>query len=155
MWLAYAWNCGVPWLHGHSLRSLPSLLRRILVPLLVGLLFVFLLQETILQWLPPLLAHLYLVAWCAGSILALLRSPLAARLGRVPLVIDIAAASYGIYLLHQPLLAYANLALSPSLSPPSRFMLLLFGLGFVCYKAAVGLNLLVYSISHRVSHYWQ
>jgi peptidoglycan/LPS O-acetylase OafA/YrhL len=56
---------------------------------------------------------------------------------------NLAAASYGIYLLHQPLLGYGNQALAGWLGPANRFVVLLVGGGLVCYQAAGALNALV------------
>jgi peptidoglycan/LPS O-acetylase OafA/YrhL len=76
-------------------------------------------------------------------VLAVLRWRRADRLGRGRLTLNLAAASYGIYLLHQPLLHYANQALAGLLNPANRFVVLLVGVGWLCYQAAVGLNAVV------------
>ena len=144
MWLASAWNRGARLLHGVPRTTAASAGRGGIVPtLLVGLLFVLLLERSLIRQLPHPLEHIYLVAWCAGSLIAMLRCPLAMHLGNRTWILDIAAASYGIYLLHQPMIGYANLWLTDVVPPPSRFLVLLVGLGFLCYKAAQGLNLLV------------
>jgi peptidoglycan/LPS O-acetylase OafA/YrhL len=144
MWLAFAWNRGYAVVHGHfSAPTASSVLRRGLLPLLVGIIFFLLLERTLMQPLPHPLEHIYLVFWCLGIIVAILRWSLARRLGNMPLILDIAAASYGIYLLHQPLIGYANLLLTDIFNPSGRFLVLLIGIGFLCYQAAAGLNLLV------------
>ena len=74
------------------------------------------------------------------------RWSLAAELSSTRWLLDLAAASYGIYLLHQPLLSYANDFLASTLSPEVRFAVLLIGIGLVCYKAAVFLNILLYRL---------
>ena len=73
------------------------------------------------------------------------RWPLTMRLGGWRLVL--AATSYGIYLLHQPPLIYANQYLTGPFRPGARFAVLLLGIGWLCYRAAVGLNLLVYRLA--------
>ena len=50
---------------------------------------------------------------------------------------------HGMYLLHQPLLDYANQWLADIFSPASRFLVLLIGIGLLCYYTAVGLHRLV------------
>ena len=144
MWLASAWNRGVPLLRSQSRETAPPSRLTVVGPLLVGLMLFLLLERALLQWLVPPFEHIYLVFWGLCSILVVLRWSLAVRLGNAPLLLDLAAASYGIYLLHQPLLGYANQWLDDILSPAARFMTLLIGVGLVCYKAAVGLNILVY-----------
>ena len=75
--------------------------------------------------------------------MAVFRWSLALRLGSLRLVLDLAAASYGIYLLHQPLLGYANQFLANALTPAGRFVVLLLSIGLLCYTAAVVLNLIL------------
>lgn len=144
MWLAVAWNRGDALLHGRSRTAgSPSLPGKILLPLLMSIMFFLLLESTLLRQFPHPMEHIYLVFWCVGSMVAMLRWSLASHWGNRPLILDIAATSYGIYLLHQPLIGYANLLLSNMLNPVGRFLVVLIGIGFLCYKAAVGLNLLV------------
>jgi peptidoglycan/LPS O-acetylase OafA/YrhL len=93
------------------------------------------------------LDHIYLVCWCLCGMLAILRWPLTMQLGSSRLTLDLAAASYSIYLLHQPLLGYANYYLTGVLSPGVRFVVLLIGISWLCYRSAVGLNILVYRLA--------
>ena len=116
-------------------------------PLLLGLTFFLLLHRALLDRLSRPFDHIYLVFWCLGGILAVLRWPLAMRLGSWRLTLDLAAASYGIYLLHQPLLDYTNHYLAGLFRPDVRFVVLLLGIGWLCYRAAVGLNILVYRLA--------
>ena len=148
MWLASAWNRASPLVRGRP-RATPPLSSIAIVfgPLLVGLTFFLLLHAALLEQLGQPFDHLYLIFWCLGGMLALLRWPLAMRLGSWRLTLDLAAASYGIYLLHQPLLGYANHYLAGVLSPGIRFVVLLLGIGWLCYKAAVALNILVYHVA--------
>lgn len=147
MWLASAWNRAVPLVHGQPRDlAMPALLVAVMAPLLVGLALFLLLHNALLHQLAHPFDHIYLVFWCVGGVLAVLRWSLAVRLGGVRLILDLAAASYGIYLLHQPLLGYANQCLAGLLSPAGRFVALLIGVGLLCYRAAVGLNILVYRL---------
>lgn len=144
MWLAAAWNRAAPLVHGRQRTTAPhAWVTLLLAPLGVGLLLFLLLHGPWLDYLGRPWYHIYLVLWCLGGTLALLRWPLAVRLGSRPLTLNLAAASYGIYLLHQPLLGYANAYLTDLLSPSSRWVVLLLGIGLLCYYAAVGLNRLV------------
>jgi len=138
MWLASAWNRALPLLHGHARAPAARSLRSAVVgPLLVGLVLVLVLQDPWLQQLGPIFGHLYLLGCCLGGVLAVFRWSWAVRLGRAPVILDLAGASYGIYLLHQPLLGYAHHGLAGLCSPASSFVVLLLGVGFLCYKAAV------------------
>lgn len=144
MWLASAWNRGVPLVYGHQRATAPSgIIMMLMRPLLVGVILFLLLQRTFMQHFAHPFGHIYLVFWCVCSMLAVLRWWLASQLGRLRLSADLAATSYGIYLLHQPLLDYANQWLADIFSPASRFLVLLIGIGLLCYHAAVGLNSLV------------
>jgi peptidoglycan/LPS O-acetylase OafA/YrhL len=144
MWLASAWNRAVPLLHGRQDKTAPlALIAGLILPLCAGVLLFLLLDNALVQQLIHPFDHIYLVCWCLGSTLVVLRWPLAFRLGTAPFILDLAAASYGIYLIHQPLLGYANQWLSDLVSPPGRFLVLLIGVGWLCYRAAVGLNGLV------------
>jgi peptidoglycan/LPS O-acetylase OafA/YrhL len=143
MWLASAWNRALSLLHGRSREAIPSVLRAVLIPFLVGLLLFLLLSRTLLQHLVRPFDHIYLVCWCVCSVLAVFRWPVAVRLGASPSILALAAASYGVYLLHQPLLGYANQWLDNIFSSAVRFVILLIGVGLLCYRAAVGLNVFV------------
>lgn len=147
MWLAAAWNRAAPLLQtAQPTTTAPGCMTQRAAPLLVGILLFLLLRDAWLQQLFPLFGHLYLVGWCIVVALAVLRWSLAVELGSTRWLLDLAAASYGIYLLHQPLLSYANDFLASTLSPEVRFAVLLVGVGCLCYKAAVLLNLLLYRL---------
>ncbi|MGE3537689.1 MAG: acyltransferase family protein [Candidatus Tectimicrobiota bacterium] len=143
MWLASAWNRAAPWVRGPDSAASPLWT---VLPLLVLLGCGVLLQDAWVHWLFGPLAHLYLVAWCVLATLAILHWPPAAWLGSRRLTLDLAAASYGIYLLHQPLLGYANVLLADILRPGWRFVVLGVGIWLLCYRAAVLLNLLVFRL---------
>ena len=115
--------------------------------LLIGLTLFLLLHRALLDQLSRPFDHIYLVCWCLGGMLAILRWPLTVRLGSWRLTLDLAAASYGIYLLHQPLLGYANHYLAGLFRPGVRFVVLLLGIGWLCYRAAVGLSIVVYRLA--------
>jgi peptidoglycan/LPS O-acetylase OafA/YrhL len=148
MWLSAAWNRAAPLVRGRLQTSTPaSLLVKRIGPFLIGLTFVLLLHPAFVDQLSQPLDHIYLVFWCLSGTLAILRWPLAVRLGSWRFTLDLAAASYGIYLLHQPLLGYGNQYLTGLLSPGVRFVVLLIGIGLLCYRAAVGLNILIYRLA--------
>ena len=141
MWLASAWNRGLPLLQGHAGASVShTLTTAVLSPLLVGLVLVLGLQESWLHWLGPTFGHLYLLGWCLAGVLAVFRWGWAVCIGSTPLVQALAGTSYGIYLLHQPMLGYAHQGLTGLWSPAVSFVALLIGVGCLCYIAAVGLN---------------
>jgi peptidoglycan/LPS O-acetylase OafA/YrhL len=147
MWLASAWNRAAPVVHGRQRTTAPrSWVALVIAPMLMSLTLFLLLHRALLDQLSRPFDHIYLVFWCMCGILAILRWPLARRLGSLWLTLDLAGASYGIYLLHQPLLGYANQSLASLLSPSVRFAVLLIGIGLLCYRAAVWLNILVYRL---------
>lgn len=149
MWLAFAWNSEAPLLRGRPREcGTAAWMPGLLVACLLGIGLFVLLNGAWLDPLPRPYDHIYLVAWSVLSILAMLRWSVAARLGAWRLVLDLAATSYGIYLLHQPLLHYANQLVGQSMSPASRFVVLLLGVGGFCYWASAQLNLLLYRLSH-------
>jgi peptidoglycan/LPS O-acetylase OafA/YrhL len=144
MWLAAAWNRAAPFVRSRPVPTAATSWRTVVLrPLLVGLLLFLALNGTVLGSLPPPVDHLYLVLWCTCGVLAVLRWPLADRLGGGWLTLNLAGASYGIYLLHQPLLIYSNQALAGVLGPAGRFVVLLVGAGWLSYRGAVGLNRVV------------
>ena len=148
MWLAAAWNRAVPLVRGRQRATAPpSSLAMVLGPLLIGLAFFLLLHRALLDKLSRPFDHIYLIFWCVCGMLVVLRWPLSTRLGSWWLTLDLAAASYSIYLLHQPLLNYTNQYLSGLFSPGVRFVVLLLGIGWLCYRAAVGLNIIVYRLA--------
>ena len=148
MWLAAAWNGAMPLVHGRQRATAPpSSMALVLGPLLIGLTFFLLLHRALLDKLSRPFDHIYLIFWCLCGIIAVLRWPLTTRLGSWWLTLDLAAASYSIYLLHQPLLNYTNQYLGGLFSPGVRFVVLLLGIGWLAYRAAVGLNLAVYRLA--------
>lgn len=64
------------------------------------------------------------LAWTLAVLVGLYALPATAALGRRPWVLWISAASYGIYLVHQPILSYLDLAVA-SLPPWWRFGVLM------------------------------
>jgi peptidoglycan/LPS O-acetylase OafA/YrhL len=145
MWLASAWNRTAPLVHGRQRTTVArSWVTLVVGPLCVGLTLFLLLHKDLLDQLNHPFNHIYLVFWCLCGIIAVLRWPLALRLGSLRLTLELAGTSYGIYLLHQPLLGYANQWLASLLSPSIRFAVLLIGIGLLCYRAAAWLNILVY-----------
>lgn len=144
MWLAEAWNNAAPLLHCPP-RTFPApFARAVLLPSLLALALLSLLPNVFQLPLGTPYGHFYLVGWCLALILCVMRWPYASHLGTTPWLLNLAGASYGIYLLHQPLLGYADLSLTGlGLSPTPRCALLLVGVGVGCYYAAVGLNHLV------------
>ena len=128
MWLAAAWNPSLPSGSGR----VPVTPRRVpLAPSFAVFVLGMLLFVILGSWLLPLadtpLWHLYLVAWCVvGVVVLFLWSPVA-RLGTSRMVTSVAAASYSIYLVHQPLLDCGHQWLAGRLSLPAEFGLLLVG----------------------------
>jgi peptidoglycan/LPS O-acetylase OafA/YrhL len=102
--------------------------------------------------LPPLapLVHLRLVAICAALFVCLLALPVAERAGRSGWIARVAAASYGIYLLHQPLLGYGASMLAAVLAAPVRFGVLLVAAGWLALRAAIVLDRLAARIGRAV-----
>jgi peptidoglycan/LPS O-acetylase OafA/YrhL len=86
------------------------------------------------------LVHVRLVALCVAAFVVLLALPVAARAGRGTLVRRLAAASYGFYLVHQPLLGYGSDVLAAVLGPRGRFWVLLLGAGWLALRSAVWLD---------------
>jgi peptidoglycan/LPS O-acetylase OafA/YrhL len=101
-------------------------------------------------WLSPgsqVLQHVHAVAWCWLLIMALFTLPLLARLGRARAVARVAAVSYGIYLMHQPVLGYLSNWLEPRLGETGLFLLLLiagaalaYALGWALERSAAALT---------------
>ena len=94
-----------------------------------------------LQALP--LRHIHLVSWCFVFTVILVLSKWSIKAGHIQVVARIAAASYSIYLLHQPLLGYANRLVSGFLNPMPEFVLLFFLIGSISFGLAVALDKLV------------
>lgn len=132
MWLAAAWN------PGPSPRRTP-LATSFSAFALGALLFVILGGELLpLAEMP--LWHIYLVAWCLVGVVALFVWSPIARLGSSRFITSVAAASYSIYLMHQPLLGYADEWLEGRLGLLTELGLLLVGAGAVSFGLARGLD---------------
>lgn len=91
-----------------------------------------------LEGLP--LRHICMVCWCLAGFVAVLLLDLSRRLGQTLMVAKFAAASYSIYLLHQPLLGYANRLLGDMLQPQAEFALLLVVVGAASFALAATLD---------------
>jgi len=89
------------------------------------------------------LRHIHLVSWCLAGTVALLLPELSTKAGQIPVVVKIAVASYSIYLLHQPLLGYADRLVGASLHPMTEFFLLSFVIGSISFALALALDKLV------------
>jgi peptidoglycan/LPS O-acetylase OafA/YrhL len=87
----------------------------------------------------PLLP-IYQLAWCFVGMVALCMWPPVARLGSSRIVTGVAAVSYSIYLVHQPLLGGAARWLDGKVSLPTAFGLLLFVGGAASYGLAWALD---------------
>lgn len=147
MALACAWNRGLRFVRGSSLApSRTSRSVRIFVSLLLASGFYVALQTHWLVHVPRPLDHLYLVGWSVLGVLAILRWHEAVQWGNSHAIVDLAGASYGIYLLHQPLLGYANALLPVTFGASHRFLVLLFGVGILCYLASVSLTIVLYRL---------
>ena len=80
--------------------------------------------------------HVHATAWCLLLVVGIMLSPLAARAVSLPGLLSIATASYSIYLLHQPILHYADRWLKPYLSPTMEVLVLLIVGGMLSYLSA-------------------
>lgn len=94
-----------------------------------------------LQALP--LRHIHLVSWCLVCTVILVLPVWSIKAGQIQVVAEISAASYSIYLLHQPLLGYANRFLNGFLNPMTEFVLLFFLVGSISLGLAVTLDKLI------------
>jgi len=84
--------------------------------------------------------HISMISFCLAGIVAVLMFKLSGWLGQSPITIKFAAASYSIYLLHQPLLGYANRMLGHMLQPLTAFFLLLILVGTISFCLAAALD---------------
>jgi peptidoglycan/LPS O-acetylase OafA/YrhL len=142
MWFAQSWHVGLP----HSDESRPSSL----LDLTSGYTF-FVMAALVLAiagtavfrsaMLP--LRHMTMVSWCLVLIVVVLTSKVSAPIGASWLVSRIAAASYSIFLLHQPLLGYADRWLGDALQPMAEFFLLLVFIGTASFLLARGVDRLI------------
>jgi peptidoglycan/LPS O-acetylase OafA/YrhL len=141
MWLASAWSRRWPVLGAPRQEAgQPSLIAATLGPLLVGVGLFALLDPAVLARLASPFGHIYLVGWCVLGVMAVRRWPGAAWLAGGGPILRLAAASYSIYLLHQPLLGAAERWFPGTFSPPTRFVVLLVAVGVLCYEAALALD---------------
>lgn len=90
--------------------------------------------------LGPVSGHVLLVAACLGLSAGFCSLPAAARLGRNDLVLKLSAASYGIYLVHQPLVGLGADAVRASLSPWAGFGLVAVACSLASYALALVLG---------------
>jgi peptidoglycan/LPS O-acetylase OafA/YrhL len=96
------------------------------------------------------LAHVRLVAGCVAVFVALLALPAVTRAGREAVVARLAAASYGFYLLHQPLLGYGVDLLAPALGPRVTFWVVLVAVGLLAFQLARVLDRVASGIAARL-----
>ena len=91
-----------------------------------------------------------LVASCVAAFVAFLALPLVARAGREALVGRLAAASYGFYLLHQPILGYGADLLGPALGPRRAYWVLLIGAGVLAFQLSRALDRIASAVLARL-----
>lgn len=87
--------------------------------------------------------HVLVVAACLFGAATLFAMPFAARIGRNRWMVRLAVASYGIYLVHQPLLRYSVSLLDGRLHPLAAFCVVGLVAGFCAYTLAVALERVV------------
>lgn len=141
MWLAAAWNPGP----SHTSRTMPATPRRTpLAPsfsvFVFGALLFVILGGELLPLAETPLWHIYLVAWCLVGVVAFFVWSPIARVGSSRFITNVAAASYSIYLVHQPLLGYADQWLEGRLGLLTELGLLLVGAGVASFALARGLD---------------
>jgi len=100
--------------------------------------------------LPPLV-HARLVAACVAVVATLLALPAAARIGASGSVGRLAAASYGFYLLHQPLIGYGADVAGPVLGPRGTFWVVLATAAVVAFALSLVLDRLASSAVARMA----
>jgi peptidoglycan/LPS O-acetylase OafA/YrhL len=137
MWLASTlYRCEIA---GYRVRSgcfiLPPYSSQALAAALFGSLFA-LSSDSILGRLGRPFDHLYVVVWCLVLFYAVFSWATSETLGSSPILAKTASASFSIYLLHQPLLGYAERLLGPHFQANSRFFVLLVVVAPFCYVAA-------------------
>jgi len=125
MWLAAAWNPGAPPIS----TPVPALPRR--VPLessfaafVLGMFLCVIVVGRLFPLIAIPLVPIYQLAWCFVGTVALYMWPPVARLGSSRIITSVAALSYSIYLVHQPLLGGAAGWLEDKVSLPIAFGLL-------------------------------
>jgi peptidoglycan/LPS O-acetylase OafA/YrhL len=84
----------------------------------------------------------YQVACCLALFIACFSTPWFARTGGTRLMTNLAGAAYSVYLVHQPLLSYANMLLGERLGTLGQFVLLTVAVGALCYGLARVLDLI-------------
>lgn len=110
MWLAAAWR---PEASGG--RGLP--VDRIFLRFLNGAVFLAITGAPFHSGMTPPLKTIYEAAWCLLAFVTLFSAPFTASLGRTRIIAALSAASYSIYLVHQPLLSYVDKWIS-GIAPP-------------------------------------
>lgn len=93
------------------------------------------------------LAHIQQLGVVLAIFFLLFFHPRAARWGKIKVVAEVARASYGIYLLHQPILAYGLSLVTPGLTPVAAYLFLFVIGGGVSYVASLGLDQVVARIN--------
>ncbi len=73
--------------------------------------------------------------------------PRVASWGKIGPVAAVAKGSYGIYLLHQPILAYGLALITPGLTPVAAYIFLFVVVGGLSFVAALGLDVVVARLS--------
>jgi peptidoglycan/LPS O-acetylase OafA/YrhL len=126
MWLAAAWNPGAP----PASAPVPALPQHVPLALsfaasVLGMFLCVIVAGRLFPLLAIPLGPIYQLAWCFIGLVTLCIWPSVARLGNSRIVTGVAAASYSIYLVHQPLLGGAANWLEGKLSLPTAFGLLL------------------------------
>jgi peptidoglycan/LPS O-acetylase OafA/YrhL len=148
MWLAHALNqgprgeLGSSW--SASLPNCPSFLA--FVGAISGLGIVMgLFGGGIWEQMP--LSHLQQLGVVLAIFFGLFFHPRVVRWGKIKVVAEVARASYGIYLLHQPILAYGLAIVTPGLTPVAAYLVLFVIGGGVSYVASLGLDMVVERIN--------
>jgi peptidoglycan/LPS O-acetylase OafA/YrhL len=126
MWLAAAWNPGAPPIS----TPVPAFPRRIplassFAAFVLGMFLCVIVAGRLFPLIAIPLLPIYQLAWCFVGMVALCMWPPVARLGSSRIVTGVAAVSYSIYLVHQPLLGGAARWLEGKVSLPTAFGLLL------------------------------
>lgn len=95
---------GMLFAHGHSLREASGVGHWPFIPLGFAGLLVSVLALGFGPAMPNWLAHQFWVCGFTGAALMLFQVPLAATIGRSAVVAKLGVLSYGVYLLHQPIM---------------------------------------------------
>lgn len=137
MWLAAAWRRNTVMKndtcrHSRLAPPYPAFLAAALLFALSG--------STVLELKELPVRHMHLLSWCLVCMVLILFAPCSGKAGSLPVVANVAAASYSIYLLHQPLLGYANRLLGEALNPMTEFVLLLLIVGPISFALAAILD---------------